>query len=61
MYEYMFIRVSLKEMRKNLANCEDKINRLAQERWRLIQILTPGTASYGEVYHYEFIMERKIQ
>ncbi|MGJ0847757.1 DUF4177 domain-containing protein [Tissierella praeacuta] len=61
MYEYMFIKVEFKKIRKDRTYYEAMINNLAQERWRLIQILTPGTAFDGSVDYYEFIMEREIQ
>lgn len=62
MYEYKFVELDLKGFfeLKPTEDYHEIIHTHAREGWRLIQMVTPPTGSYGAATHFELIFERKI-
>jgi len=62
MYEYKFVKLQVKGffIRGPEQDYHKIIERHAKEGWRLVQILTPPTGSYGTATYFELIFERQI-
>lgn len=64
MYEYKFVKVSLKTSftgTKPIEDYHEIIEHHAKEGWRLVQIFAPGIKAYGAAGFYEIIFERQKQ
>lgn len=56
MYEYKFLNI---ENNKKDYHIERKINKLAKEGWRLIQIIEPNVTNKDDESHFNFVFERE--
>lgn len=64
MYDYKFVRLELQKFSftelKPKQDYHQIVMDYAKEGWRLVQVLTPPTGTYGSATHFELIFEKQL-